>query len=863
MIKTEIQQHILKKTLGLTLAFSAAAFSFAQQQQATIEGRIVTNDGKEVPYASVTFTHKTDNSLSDGALTDEHGKYTLKLSPGDYNIKIDAPGFEILEMEKTITSSENMGDIEVYDPMTAGNNSQDGIQNIQEVTINAVRKPYQVELDKRTYDVKSDITAIGGNLQDVLENVPSISVDPDGAVSMRGNSNIRFLINGKPSSLLGIDDDADALKAIPSEEIDRIEVITNPSAKFEASGTAGILNIILKKSRRMGFNGTVTGSLGYLPRTNLNTSLNWRRGNWIWYINGSGSYNKNKSKDTNSLIRKDDLNSLKSDAFPFTQTSNQVGDNRNERSNYNFNTGFVYDINENTFLNFGAMMRYSERETNNLNSYNETVYHNTTDFEDIYRERNSSGLSKNTATQFDVGLDHKFDDNGQNISISGSYQTWNSDGKTQILQESYINSILQDDGNSINNVNTDSKSKTVLLKADYELPIGDNSRFEAGARYDYNQNNYDYFVNQSDNGAPVYTRYDFTSNTKYSENVLGVYAQFRSKIGENFAYQLGLRSETSGIDIDFHNFDEAGNPDNEKVRKEYTKLFPSAFLSYNLSDSSQLLLNYSRRIRRPRAFSLIPFFSFNDDRNYFRGNPDLNPSYINSYEVGYSLSTSKVTFNPTIYYRKSEDEQNRYQYVDDTGAINTLPVNSGSNSYYGLDLNGTYDPFSWWKIMMSADLFGYDNKGSYNLFPDNPQTVNDFSGNGFSYRLRLNNTFRPTKDLSVQVQSFYRAGQKTATTDRKGMYGVNIGASQKIWNGDGTLTFNVRDVFNSRGFKNISETAQFSRISEMKWSPRQFSISLTYNFRQGDSVERRDRKKDMENNFDDNDLMPQGSEDNI
>jgi len=240
--------------------------------------------------------------------------------------------------------------------------------------------------------------------------------------------------------------------------------------------------------------------------------------------------------------------------------------------------------------------------------------------------------------------------------------------------------------------------------------------------------------------------------------------------------------------------------------------------------------------------------SFDDDRNYFTGNPDLNPSYENSFEFGYSFSNKKLTFNPTIYLKKSEDEQNRYQYLEN-GSIYTKPVNAGSRTNYGLDLNGTYDPFSWWKIMLSADLYGYNNTGSYNLFPETPETLNDFSGEGFSYRLRFNNTIKFDKTFSVQLQSFYRAGEKTAMNNRKAMYGIDLGASKTIWNGNGTIGFNIRDVFNTRRMRNESNTPQFSRNMEMQWQPRQASLTFTYRFKQGEKIDVKPKmKKDINSN---------------
>ena len=843
---------------------SAAAFAFAQEKM-NVSGQIVDKQNQPVPYASVSFSNKANKLFSDATLTDEKGTYNVALVPGNYDITIEAIDFKKFTLNKQISKPGSLGNFSV-EPEGSLTNTK--TQDIQGVTIIAqAAKPYRVEIDKKVYDPSLDIVSKGGNLQDVLSNVPSVTVDTDGTVSMRGNTNVKFLINGKPSSLLGIDDGANALQSIPADQIERIEVITNPSSKFEASGTAGILNIILKKDKKMGFNGTVTGTLGYLPRTNLNANLNWRKGNWTWYLNGGGGYNENESSSKNIVTRKDDFNTLNAEAFPFTQYSNQSGKSERKGENYNLTAGLVHDISDKTSINLSGMVRSFDNNSSTLNHYDEIEYRTIMGLSDptdptspmveigprtrydISRDRNSIGDSKNFANQIDFGLDQKIGDNGQLLNISGSFQNNKTDGTNQIVQNTFINNILQPTGNSVNNVTTESKSKTFIGKADYELPIGEKSKLEAGARYDYNKNTYDYFVNQSNDGGPLFTRTDFTSNTVYSENILGVYAQFKSKLGEKLGYQIGLRSETSAIDINFNGTDRVtGAPVAEQVNKNYTEFFPSVFLSYEMSKNNQLLLNYSRRINRPRAFSLIPFMSFDDDRNYFRGNPNLNPTYENSFELGYSLSKSKFSFNPTLYFKKSQDEQNRYQYVDETGAINTIPYNVGTETNYGLDLNATYDPFKWWKMMITTDLYGYKNEGSFNLFPANPKTLNDFSGDGFSYRIRFNNTFKPNKNLSLQVQSFYRAGEKTAMNDRKAMYGFDFGASQTIWKGNGTIGFNVRDIFNTRKMSFYSDNAQFTRDMEMQWQPRQFSVSLTYRFKQGEKIDQPKRKKDINSN---------------
>ncbi len=849
MNQTEIVNIFTKKTLALTFVLSAAAMAFAQEK-AGVTGMIVNKNNQPVPYASVTFSNKANKTLSDAVLTDEKGQYKLELAPGNYDITVEAIDYKKSVVNKSIAGPGNIGALSIQ-PEAA--TTLDGkTQEIQGVVITAAAtKPYKVELDKRTYDPSQDIVSKGGNLQDVLSNVPSVSVDTDGTVSMRGSSNVKFLINGKPSALLGIDDGANALQSIPADQIDRIEVITNPSSKFEASGTSGILNIILKKNKKIGFNGSVIGTLGYLPRTALNTNLSWRKNNWTWFLNGGGGYSENKSKnDTettyHNIVFPNILPNEQPNDVPTYQLQNST--NKSYNKNYNASAGFTYDISDKTSLNLSGVVRTFEGDSsellNTFNSFYRYSNQNTWDLMNSYGQRDSEGRNTNLAFQGDVGLDHKFDDKGQNLSVSLSLQRNRSNSNSNIM-ETEDSVLLQQDATLRHSV-----SKTLIGKADYELPIGEQSKLEAGYRIDINNNNYDNFVSSTSNNPFIL---DYNNKTDYKEMFNAFYLQFKSKIGEKFAYQLGLRDELSNVKIDYAN----QNPDKAPINKNknYNNLFPSIFLSYDISKNNQILVNYSRRIDRPRSFFMVPFPNYSNSQNVFEGNIDLNPSYVDSYEIGYNITRKKFTINPTLYYRHATDDTKMLVYRPDESQsiFYTKPINLGNDDRYGLDLNFTYDPFAWLKIMGSLDMFGYKTTGiaSYETKDalGNPKIgTMDFTGDGFSTRARLNTTFKLDKTLSVQLQGFYRGAQKSANQDTQDMYALNLGASKTIWKGDGTISFNIQDIFNTRSREVFSYNSDYTRRNYMQWQPRQFSIALTYRFKQGEKIEQPKKKKDINAN---------------
>ncbi|MDH6253277.1 iron complex outermembrane receptor protein [Chryseobacterium sp. H1D6B] len=849
MNQTEIINIFTKKTLGLTFVLSAAAFAFGQEK-AGISGTVVNKNNQPVPYASVTFSNKANKLFSDAALTDEKGQYKLDLTPGNYDITVEAIDYKKSVVNKQIAGPGNIGALSI-DPEASATNVK--TKDIEGIVITAPStKPYKVELDKRTYDPSQDIISKGGNLQDVLQNVPSVEVDTDGTVSMRGSSNVKFLINGKPSALLGISEGSNALQSIPADQIERIEVITNPSSKFEASGTSGILNIILKKSKKVGFNGSVVGTLGYQPKTALNANLSWRKNKLTWFLNGGGGYNESTTTNRNS-----NLNYDRNQPFQLLR-SDQETKNKNYFKNYNATAGFVYDINDRNSVNLSGTVRTFDGETDGTLNYN---YLYNAPFSNPYTLRTSDGNNNNLAFQGDFGWDHKFDDKGQNLSVSLSLQRNRSNNYTDIYQESNFATTLDNTGNVIgitpqmnyqlSNNSQYSLTKSLIGKVDYELPLGDNSKLEAGYRIDRNTNFYDNTANQADNlNVPFYPLAKFTNVTNYDELFNAFYLQFRSKIGK-LGYQLGLRDELSNVKVDYRNLE--GETINNN--KNYNNLFPSVFLSYDLGKDNQFLLNYSRRIDRPRSWFLIPYFSITDNQNLFLGNVNLNPSYVDSFEFGYSISKKKFSLNPILFYRKTTDDDKvvAYQTDERTNIYYTTPVNLGTNEQYGLDFNGTADVFPWLKLMGNLSFFGYKTTGvySYNTIDakGNDVTRNQpYDGSGFSTRARLNATFKVDKTFSFQLQGFYRGPQNTASQDRKAMYALNLGASKTILKGDGTLSFNMQDIFNTRSMRSTNYLATGIRESYMQWQPRQFSVSLTYRFKQGEKIEQQKKKKDINSN---------------
>ncbi|MBP7173841.1 MAG: TonB-dependent receptor [Cloacibacterium sp.] len=820
MIRLEFISNFRKKTLGLTFLLGITAMAFAQEKQG-VKGRIVDEANQGVPYASVEFKHKTNKVWSDATLTDEKGNFSITLTKGSYDITVDAIQFKKITLAKQIDGASDLGNIKIE---TDGAPSVSKTKDIEGVTITATSKqPYKIELDKKVYSVDQDLTAKGGNLQTVLNNVPSVNVDADGSVSMRGNANVKFLINGKPSSILGITNDNDALKNIPADQIERIEVITNPSSKFEASGTAGILNIILKQSKGLGFNGSVEGSIGYLPQSRLNTNLSWNYGKLTWFVNGGGGFGRMESNSTTFQ----EFYARTTDGIYFPRDIQDISMKmKNDFKNYNVNTGLNYNFTEKTSVNASVNINTNKSDSDINTSKNSSITK--------LSNRISLGNGENNNIQFDAGLEHKFNNKGHLFALSGSYQDSDNNSTERLTDNEYgIQNF------AIENTNT---QKTWIAKADYELPIGEKSKLEAGARYDDRNSVTDNKYAETTNNTYVPIK-SGTSTIDYIEKISAFYVQFKSKF-DKFGYQLGVRNENTGIDINYSDLDQQ----NQKTSKNYSGFFPTVFLSYNLTDNSQISLNYSKRINRPRGFQLIPTQRIQNKSSRFQGNADLNPSYVNSFELGYNYSKgSKITLNPTLYYQRTNDDINmtvREMTDTQTGERYnlTMPANIGTEDRYGLDFNYNYNANKWLRLFGNFNLFGYNNESSF----DGKTTKNE----GFSTQIRLTASVKLDKTTNMQLQGNYNGPVKTFQNERLPMYVANFGLNKNIWNNQGTLNLSVQDIFNSRRRRATTQSETFYREMNMQMMPRTIMLSLSYRFKNKDAQEIKTKPRRQEQSRD-------------
>ena len=387
-----------------------------------------------------------------------------------------------------------------------------------------------------------------------------------------------------------------------------------------------------------------------------------------------------------------------------------------------------------------------------------------------------------------------------------------------------------------------------MLKSDYVLPFKEGSQLEAGMRADYSKIKSDFSLNEFKNNSWVVNP-DQTDNTVYQENILSSYLQYGNKWG-GFSFLTGLREETSIIKV-------VSRQANSTITKNYTDLFPTLHLNYDLTEKSQLQISYSRRIFRPDSRMLIPYKNISDDRNTRQGNPDLDPSYINSFELGYNLQQSNWGITPSLYYQRTQDPLQFITTSDPLGNLNTMPTNLGHENRYGGELSYSVNPYKWWKIFGDVNLFQYESYGNYSYEKINTITgsttlvTENLDKKGFTWRTRMSMTVKLPENFNFQLQGNYMAPFKNGQNKSKEMYGMDLGISKDILKGQGTFLFNIQDVFDSKKRKYKTYGDDFYRYSEMQWRPRQFTLSFTYRFNNSND-KRSNNKKNRQQNTDTN-----------
>lgn len=811
-----------------TLFFTT--FSFAQQnpvKNVKVSGKVldkITNQPLE--YTTITFIEAGNPSGVSGGITDSKGEFNFTMKTGTYNIKVEFISFKPIEIKnRSIQGDINLGTFSLVEDATM----------LQAVEIRKEESTVEIKLDKKVYNVGQDMMVKGGTVSDVLDNVPSVSVDVEGNVSLRGNESVRILIDGKPSGLGGINI-AEALKLIPAETIDKVEVITNPSARYDAQGGGGIINIVLKKGKNLGVNGTVTAITGNPDNFGVNGTVNFRTKKINLFTTQGYSYRKGPG---NSLT----FTEFVDENGGTTGFLDERRNNNRMNKGYNGNIGFEWLLDSTTTWTNTFSFRNSDGD--NPDNVSQQFFSAGRDLErNITRFNNQ--LSDDQDIDFSTNFLKKFKTDGHQLSVDANYSE-SKDNDNSIIDidiEDFENDQISESQQITGNLQ---KQKRVFMQVDYVLPIAEKYRFEAGYRGENTDLTTDFGVEDLVDGVFV-NNAQFTNILQYKEKVNALYTQFGSKINK-FSYLVGLRWEDSNIEINQFTQDIFAT-------KKYNNFFPSAFVTYELGDFENVSLSYSKRISRPRSRFINPFSSLSSNVNLFRGNPDLDPSLTDSYDLGYLKKWNKLTFNTSMYFNRTQDAVQfvrNIEQIDNTSVLVSSPVNIGTEDRFGFEFTLAYNAAKWWKLNGNFNFFRNQTKGDYTFIDlnNNAQTI-DFSNTALSLFARITSKVTLPLGIDWQTNGTYNAPQDNAQGRSRGIASMNLAFSKDVMKEKGTIALNVSDVFNSR--KRITETElPFQNVySEFQWRERQVNLSFTYRFNR----KKNEREKPRGENREESEFIP-------
>lgn len=798
-----------KLRLVLMVFCLAATSMYAQKSkgsQITISGKVVdakTNEPLE--YATIVLKNTKTNQIG-GGITDEQGNFSVKTAKGTYDIRFEYISFKSISMpKKVLDKSTNFGTIKLAEDTNT----------LDEVVIIAEKTTVDIRLDKKIYSIGKDLSVRGGNASDVLGNVPSVQVDVEGAVSLRGNDNVTILIDGRPSALVGING-ADALRQIPAEAIEKVEVITSPSARYDAEGTAGIINIILRKNKLTGFNGSMQFDIGNPERYGAALNANLRNKKWNFFTNTGFRY------------RAVPGNALNDSQFfsPEAANARVVEDRRFGRLGRNLFTslGAEYFINDNSSIIANVVLNRGNDDDTNTNDIERFALDGSLN-EATFRTENES--EDEDRIQYTLDYINNFDGKGKKLTINAQYSTEAEDILNNITEvDTQINEL-----NDLELVIEEQNEDRGLLQVDFVLPKGENIQYEMGYRGNYRDIFNSFFLAERldfPNGDLIPDA-GLNNSFDYREFVNAAYFQYGQEFGK-VSLLAGLRYENTAIEIEQGNTQEVDD-------KSYGNLFPTVNVGLELKDGESFQLGYNRRIRRPRGRFLNPFPSRSSESNIFSGNVDLNPVLTDAFEIGYLKRWSKVTLNTSVYFNTSADNwefiQENTGDVTDNGdpVLRRFPINLSTQNRIGYEFTLSYRPIKAWSINTDFNLFRVTTDGEY-VNPDSGQVFNfDFENTAFF--LRLNQKLQLPGKLDVQINSNYRGPNRNAQTRREGIFSMNIAASKDIFKEKATLNLNVSDLFNSRVRRQNTFIPDVTdQYSEFQWRERQITLSFIYRFNQ-------------------------------
>lgn len=784
---------------GVILFYLFINVIYAQQSvNGAIEGIVIDLDsGFPVEFATISVYAESDSSLVNGAVSDIDGFFKIPMeNTGSYYAIIQYIGYSPVTFSDIAITEEkpiyHFGTIEL----------SQGAMNLNEVVVQETRSQMQMKIDKRVFNADASLTTRGSDALELLGEVPSVEVDADGVISLRGSTNVNVLIDGRPTGIPA----SQLLQSIPASQIDRIEIITNPSARYEAEGMSGILNVILKKNRQGGITGTVGGSFnqGIRPRTEANASLAYKNDKLNAYVNYG--YNKGYRYSIGSI---DKYFTLQDTGFSVLNTS--IRDV--PRESHSVKSGLDFYLNDKNTLYLSGTFNPSSA------AGRETIEYFNYDINDIFISGSTRTADNNEiefSNSYNLGWRSIFSSENHKLELDAFYNE-SQEREDQFYEELFFDSdFIPQPEAAFQTFDFLESSKVTRVSLDYTQPIANSMRLETGYRYDnlYIDNNisstdFDYETGEFIDNELLRNQFI------YNQNINALYATFGGKFND-FSYQAGVRYEHTNLSGDLittgENFDQ-----------NFGQLFPSASIMYTISPGKELNLSYSKRVRRPNSRQLNPFTDYSDPYNLRSGNPNLNPELMDALELSFMSIWEKVTLNTTIFGNYTKDEINRFIFPFEDGVTLSTFENVGESMRLGAEFFMNYNPFKWWRMNFSGNV-------RQNTFITTNIEIANNSTTSMSFNYMSNLTLRD--NWSVQLSSRYRPGFRTNQGRLYSFFNVDFALSKDFMDKKLSITLSARDFLNTLRFKHDIIQSNIIQQTYRNWDSRRVGIAVAYRFGQ-------------------------------
>lgn len=747
-------------------------------------------------FVNISLYDAAGEKLVKGTITDETGSFRFDgLKPGGYLLRVSYVGYKTFEKAVNIAEGKSIQNLNII--------LREDSEILGEVQIVGQKSQMRFDIDKRVFNADQSIATIGGSASDLLSNIPSIDVDTEGTVSLRGNSSVTIWINGKESGLTS-DNQSDILEQLPAETIEKVEIITNPSAKYSPEGTAGIINIVLKEDTKPGYYGSVQAQADIQGGAKVSGNINFTSGKWNGYANIGYRHGRRTSGGYTDRTMNDGQYYL-----------NQTSDGLNLRDNGFTRMGLSYRATDKDMISlsgFGMFGGGNETKTIDYVSNQPDYYTSAV--------RVTDGSDKMRGGNLMLSYDRKINPNSD-LSLSANYSRWNREGTDEYSQTSnYADNRVE---NSVQRQESERFNEGWEFQADYVNRINDNNKIETGYKGNLRFNRNPLTTLGGTSLENMTMQEDLYNKFFYNQNVQALYFSYSGKI-ENFGMQLGLRGEYSNTVTRSEDFSGEG--------KEYPKdkfdLFPSVFLSYSLPKGNELQLNYTRRIQRPWGGMLNSFINITDSTNISYGNPNLDPQYSNAFELNYIKNWEKHMFSFSGYYRTTDDVFQRISYLDENHVMNSTWFNVTQSTSAGVELVGKNKLFDFIDLTSTLNLYYYKLNGfEYKVFDS---VVSGKSEENFAYNAKIIANFMLPKSYSLQLTGGYNSRESIAQGTKEPTWTLDAGIKKSFLNGKLNVVLNARDILDSRHRHTITSGTGFWQESESWRQGRNVRLTLTYSF---------------------------------